>query len=71
LKEAFVAGYDVSSHPGLHIDQQIEQMPRLIKNLIGMVNPLQGSVQVEGFPQKQECKGRHDQHGNRNHLAEQ
>ena len=49
-KEALVARGDVSARPGFHIDHQFKQMPGLIENLIGVVNPLQGSVQVEGFP---------------------
>ena len=71
LKEGLVASYEVSAHAGFHIYQQLEQMPGLVENLIGMVNPLQGFVQVEGFPQKQCGKGCHDHHGNHNHSAEQ
>jgi hypothetical protein len=46
-------------------------MSGLVENLIGMVNPQQGLVQVEGLPQKQDSKGCGDHHGNHNHLAEQ
>ena len=50
LKEGLVAGYEVSAHAGFHIYQQLKQMPGLVENLIGMVNPPQRFVQVEGFP---------------------
>jgi hypothetical protein len=43
----------------------------LVENLIGMVNPLQGFIQVEGFPQKQSGKDRRGHHGNYYHSAEQ
>jgi hypothetical protein len=50
MKEALVASSDVSARAGFHIDQQHEQMSGLVEDLIGMVNPLHGLVQVEGFP---------------------
>jgi hypothetical protein len=50
MKEALVASYDVSARAGFHIDQQHEQMPGLVENLIGMVNPLQGSCSSRRFP---------------------
>jgi hypothetical protein len=46
-------------------------MPGLVENSIGMVNPLQGFVQVEGFPQKQSSKRCRNQHGDHNHPAKQ
>jgi hypothetical protein len=56
MEEAFVAGCDVSAFRRLHINQQLEQMPGLVKNPVGMINPLHRSVQIKGFPQKQSRK---------------
>jgi hypothetical protein len=71
MKEGFVASCQVSAHAGLYIYQQLKQTRGLIKNLIGVVDPLQGSVQVEGFPQKQYRKSCRDHHRDPNHPAEQ
>jgi hypothetical protein len=71
MKKSIVASCDVPACAGFHIYQQHEQMPGLVENLIGMVNPLQGFVQVEGFPQKQSSKGCRGHHGNHNYPAEQ
>ena len=71
LKECLVAGHQVSAHAGFHICQQLEQTRGLVENLISVVNPLQGSVQVEGFPQKQCRKSCRDQHRDHYHPAEQ
>jgi hypothetical protein len=39
-KEGFHAASDVSPLRGLHINQQLEQMPGLVENLIGMIHRL-------------------------------
>jgi hypothetical protein len=71
MKEGLIARCDVSARAGFHIYKQHQQMPGLVENLIGMVNPLQGFIQVEGFPQKQSGKDRRGHHGNYDHSAEQ
>ena len=50
LKEALVAGRDVSTCSGFHVDHQLEQVPGSVENLTAMVNPQQGLVQVVSFP---------------------
>ena len=56
-KEALVAGCNVAAFRGFHIDEQLEQVPGLVENQIGMVNPLQRLVQVECLPQEKSGKG--------------
>ena len=46
-------------------------MPGLIENPIGMVNPLQGFVQVESLSQQQYSQSCGHRNGNGNHAAEQ
>ena len=71
MKEGLVASGNVPARAGFHIDQQHEQMPGLVENSIGMVNPLQGLVQVEGSPQQQSSKGCRGHHGNHDHAVKQ
>jgi hypothetical protein len=44
MKEALVAGCDVSALRRFHINQQLEKVSGLVENLIRVVNPLHRSV---------------------------
>jgi hypothetical protein len=71
MKKGLVASCYVPARAGFHIYKQHEQMSGLVENPIGVVNPLQGFVQVEGFPQKQSSEGCRNHHWDHNHSAEQ